>query len=86
MTKKPAGNKIEDYICFYLENDCLGQISNLHLVNSDLKGPLDPDSIYLAGLASVAVDFAKHGECVTYDKFKSLKRDIEKEIGFPDFM
>lgn len=86
LTKKPAGSEIADYMCFYFENDCLGMLSNLHLAISDQEGPTCDDAIYLASLASVAVDFAKHGECVSYDKFKSIKKQIEETYGYPDFM
>ena len=34
-------------------------------------------------MCSVAVDFAKHGECVAPENFKELKKEIDK---FPDFV
>lgn len=64
----------------------LGKISMLHLGLCDMigpKGPEEPDCIYLAQLASVAVDFAKHGECVALDSFSSMQERLKK---WPDFM
>jgi RNA-dependent RNA polymerase len=73
LTEKPDGDSLADYFVFYLERDVLGKIANLHLALSDYygrDGPLHDDCIYLSHLASVAVDFAKHGECVHVDSFK----------------
>jgi RNA-dependent RNA polymerase len=65
---KPDGNDLADYFIFYLERDILGKIANLHLALCDhygREGPKHPDCLKLSHLASVAVDFAKHGECVS---------------------
>ena len=72
ISEKPAEETIADYFTFYLERDCLGQLANLHLALSDqfgIKGPLQPECIQLSRLQSVAVDFAKHGECVPREEF-----------------
>jgi hypothetical protein len=67
IKEKPQGETLADYFIFYLERDALGKIANLHLGLCDYygrDGPKHPDCIFLANLASIAVDFAKHGECV----------------------
>lgn len=67
IREKPPEDHIADYFTFYLERDVLGQIANLHLNLCDKlgrEGPKDKMCTHLAGLQSVAVDFAKHGECV----------------------
>ena len=77
-----------DYFVFYLERDVLGKIANLHLALSDYygrEGPMHEDCIYLSHLASVAVDFAKHGECVHVDSFKRFEKLLFEEGGWPDF-
>lgn len=69
---KPQGNTLADYFCFYLERDVLGSLANLHLAMCDYygqKGPMHDDCTKLSHLCSVAVDFAKHGECVSQDEF-----------------
>jgi len=43
------------------------------------------DCIFLSHLASVAVDFAKHGECVHVDSFKRFEKILNEEGGWPDF-
>ena len=40
------------------------------------------DCIFLSHLASVAVDFAKHGECVSKTEYIHLEKMIER---WPDF-
>ena len=40
------------------------------------------DCIFLSHLASVAVDFAKHGECVSKSEYTHLEKLIET---WPDF-
>lgn len=75
IKEKPQGDTLPDYFCWYLERDVLGMISNLHLALCDhygRDGPRHEDCIYLSHLASVAVDFAKHGECVSREKFDKL--------------
>ena len=58
--------QIQDMTNFFIqfmENDRLGQISNLHMQVADQTalGVRDPTCIELAGLASTAVDFSKTG-------------------------
>lgn len=85
LTEKPQGDSLADYFCFYLERDVLGKIANLHLALCDYYGrygPMHEDCVYLSHLCSVAVDFAKHGECVSKDCYKHLEELIEE---WPDF-
>ena len=75
IKEKPAEESIADYFTFFLERDVLGQVANLHLNLCDFlgpKGPCDPRCIELSGLQSIAVDFAKHGECVPRDQFSDF--------------
>ena len=86
LQEKPEGDTLADYFIFYLQKDVLGTISNLHLAVCDYygrMGPMHPDAIHLSHLASVAVDFAKHGECVSPKEFVELYRILES---WPDFM
>lgn len=56
----------------------------MHLAICDAKGkdgPHDPKAKVLSRLVSVAVDFAKHGECVTEEDYKDIS--VSK---WPDFM
>lgn len=88
LTEKPEGDTLADYFVFYLERDVLGKIANLHLALCDHYGrfgPMQDDCIYLSHLASVAVDFAKHGECVHVDSFKQFEKLLVSEGGWPDF-
>ena len=67
IKKKPSAEGIADYFIFYIEHDNLGKICNLHMALADSlgkDGPKHPDCLTLAHLQSIAVDFAKHGECV----------------------
>ena len=85
LTEKPDGNELADYFVFYLERDVLGKIANLHLALCDhygREGPRHEDCVYLSHLASVAVDFAKHGECVSKKEYEHLEKIIVK---WPDF-
>ena len=73
LKEYPKGDTIPDYIAFYLERDVLGKICNLHTALSDThgqQGPMHKDCLHLARLQSIAVDFAKHGECVSYEEFR----------------
>ena len=45
-------------------------------------GPMHPHCIELSHMCSVAVDFAKHGECVSRKNFKHLQDLV---IAKPDF-
>mmetsp|Transcript_29111 Transcript_29111/g.43877 ORF Transcript_29111/g.43877 Transcript_29111/m.43877 type:complete len:94 (-) Transcript_29111:992-1273(-) len=47
------------------------------------EGPNHPDCISLSHMCSVAVDFAKHGECVSRKNFADLTKLITR---FPDFL
>jgi RNA-dependent RNA polymerase len=88
LTEKPDGDSLADYFVFYLERDVLGKIANLHLALSDYygrEGPMHEDCVYLSHLASVAVDFAKHGECVHVDAFQRFEKLLIDEAGWPDF-
>lgn len=71
----PDGDSIADYITFYLNRDVLGIVSNLWVVVADICGQNGPRSKFckdLAYMASVAVDFAKHGDCVAKKNFKEI--------------
>ena len=51
VKEKPQGGGIPDYFVFYLERDCLGKISNLHMALCDQygkDGPKVPDCLTLA--------------------------------------
>lgn len=79
-------NKIEAHIKKYFEKDNLGHLANLHLELCDQIGPLGPyheDCVELSRLISVAVDFAKHGKCVSQDDYKYIE---EKLMQVPDYM
>jgi hypothetical protein len=63
----------------------LVNLLNLHLALCDQlgpKGPLHPKCIELSGLQSIAVDFAKHGECVPREAFAEMMMMMES---WPDF-
>ena len=88
LTEKPDGDSLADYFVVYLERDVLGKIANLHLALSDYygrEGPMHEDCVYLSHLASVAVDFAKHGECVHVDSFRQFEKLLLEDGGWPDF-
>lgn len=56
----------------------------MHLAYCDAlgpKGPEDPKALELSRLVSVAVDFAKHGKCVSKEEYAHIKVDKH-----PDFM
>ena len=74
-----------DYFVFYLERDVLGKLANLHLAWCDQlgpEGPKDENSIFLSHLQSIAVDFAKHGECVSKENYGRYEQLIKE---WPDF-
>ena len=86
LHEKPDGVTLADYFVFYLERDVLGKIANLHLALCDQlgrDGPTHPDCIFLSHLCAVAVDFAKHGECVSKSEYEHLEKLIKE---WPDFM
>ena len=67
------------------ERDVLGKLANLHLALCDKlgrDGPKSEDCIYLSHLQSIAVDFAKHGECVSKEEYEGLDKLITE---WPDF-
>jgi hypothetical protein len=78
---------MEDLVCYYLERDFLGRVSNLHLRYCDKlgpKGPMDPKALNLSKLQAIAVDFAKHGKCIQLEDFE----EVAKAVGpvRPDFL
>lgn len=80
----PKDSEISAHIAYYFSLDNLGSLSNMHLALCDYigkNGPLDPKAQQLSRLIAVAVDFAKHGECVTEEDYKDIKVDR-----YPDFM
>ena len=82
---KPEGDTLPDYFVFYLERDVLGKVANLHLALCDQRGrdgPKTPDCLQLAHLQSIAVDFAKHGECVPPNAIKDIQ---DAFTCWPDF-
>ena len=86
LKEKPTdGESLADYFVFYLERDVLGKLANLHLALCDKlgrDGPKSEDCIYLSHLQSIAVDFAKHGECVSKEEYEGLDKLITE---WPDF-
>ena len=86
LKEKPPTESLPDYFVFYLERDVLGKLANLHLALCDQfgrDGPKEPDCLTLAHLQSIAVDFAKHGECVPKNAFAEMQREF---TAWPDFM
>ena len=47
------------------------------------RGPFEEDCISLSHMCSVAVDFAKHGECVAPKNFEHLQKKVKAH---PDFL
>lgn len=47
------------------------------------RGPFNEDPIALSRLISVAVDFAKHGKCVSKQDYEKIEAKMER---YPDFM
>lgn len=83
---KLDSNKIEDHIKRYFEKDNLGHLANAHLALCDQIGPQGPynsDCIELSRLISVAVDFAKHGKCVSKGSYQYIEEKLHQ---WPDFM
>ena len=75
IKEKPDSTELEDYFVFYLQRDVLGLVSRLWLMLCDKygqDGPSHDDCIRLSHMCSVAVDFAKHGECVALKNYKHL--------------
>ena len=86
IKEKPESDDIADYFCFYLERDVLGTVSNLWLTLCDYygeKGPCNENCLALSQMCSVAVDFAKHGECVSRKNFSPLTKIVKS---YPDFL
>ena len=64
-----------DHVTYYMKNDTLGELSNMHVAVSDQKalGPKDPLALEIAAMINVQVDFAKHSECISRDAFQKIK-------------
>ena len=80
VQEKPENEEIADYFVFYLQRDVLGLVSNLWLLLCDhygKDGPKHPDCLALSHMCSVAVDFAKHGECVSKENYKHLQSIVQ---------
>ncbi len=83
--KPESGETLADYFVFYLERDVLGKLANMHLALCDQLGRMGPkseDCLVLSHLQSVAVDFAKHGECVAKTEYQKFEKMLEAS---PDF-
>jgi RNA-dependent RNA polymerase len=83
---KLQSDKIEDHIKRYFEKDNLGHLANLHLALCDQIGPLGPyddECVELSRLISVAVDFAKHGKCVSKSSYEKIESRL---VQLPDYM
>lgn len=75
QTELDSNARLEDLFTFYLENDNLGRICNLMMKIADFKGKQGPRNkvvTELSKLASIAVDFAKHGLCVPQHLIEKL--------------
>jgi hypothetical protein len=71
----PKNDDIADHLIYFFKEDKLGTLANMHLAFCDKlgkKGPLNPKAHELSRLVSVAVDFAKHGKCVSKDEYKHI--------------
>ena len=79
-----SGDLLE-HVGYYMKNDTLGELSNLHVAMCDQKplGPKDADCIKVAAMISVQVDFAKHSECISKQAFEHIKESIK---AFPDYL
>lgn len=87
INQKPKKERISDYIVFYFERDVLGKLANMHLALCDhfgIQGPMKKECIELSGLQSIAVDFAKHGECVSARNYEHLERILNNT--YPHFL
>lgn len=83
---KIDSDKIEDHIKRYFEKDNLGHLANVHLALCDQIGPTGPyeeDCVELSRLLGVAVDFAKHGKCVSKSSYERIEEKLHQ---WPDFM
>lgn len=76
---------IADAIIEYFKRDILGQTSNLHLALAINEGLQNEDTQVAAFLASIQVDYAKHGRCIKLDKIEELKKARNKK-GIPKFL
>ena len=74
-------NDIVDWFVKFTENDILGRIADAHLIHSDIQkeGTFSKACLELAGLHSVAVDFAKTGKPASFPK------KFSTPITLPDF-
>lgn len=62
-----------DYLTYYMRNDTLGQLSNMHVAISDKEGPNCELAKRVAAMVSVQVDFAKHSECIPRKDFEAVR-------------
>lgn len=76
---------VADFFVEYIRNDKLGVIANAHVVHADKKrnGIMSRECLQLAGLHSVAVDFAKTGVPARIPA-DLLPRNVQDQ--YPDFM
>ena len=74
-----------DHLTYYMKNDTLGELSNMHVAMCDKSpmGPKDPDAIEVAAMISVQVDFAKHSECISREAFQKIKAKVNE---YPDYL
>jgi RNA-dependent RNA polymerase len=81
-----------DWICYYLKNDNLGPLSNIHLAYCDKIGPQgckDPEALKMSSMLQKAVDFAKHGEGISTEQYQECREKLKKRHGekcWPDFL
>lgn len=74
-----------DHLTYYMRNDTLGQLSNMHVAICDKStlGPKDPNAIKVAAMVSVQVDFAKHSLCVPRKDFEAVRQMVTE---YPDYL
>ena len=86
---RPNVNKDDfvESIGFYLENNYLGELCNIHTALCDQigrDGPLDSYNIELADKISIMTDFAKHAKCI--DKTEMTLARQRCGHSYPDFL
>lgn len=84
--KRPVERKdIIDVVMTISEQDCLGNLSNIHLAYADRDGVKSDFCKKLAGWISEEVDAAKTGQHpVSNEDLCQFKKDLNNE--WPDFM
>jgi len=78
---------LSDFHC-HISPDASFTLNNAHkifLKECSGLGPMDPSCVMLSFLASYAVDFAKHGQCISFDNWKDMNSEMQKH-GWPDFL